>query len=86
MYTYVLRVSSHPLSVWQLIKCGYYSRAAVSLSTLEVRPLFEGGYYSGCGYDSSKYGNHMIVLNILQGPVTVFLQTILASREDMVPS
>ena len=37
--------------------CGYYSRAAtISLVDLQVRLLFEGGYYSGCGFYSSKYG------------------------------
>ena len=40
-----------------IIKCGYYSRAAlISSSSRKVRLLFEGGYYSGCGYYSSKYG------------------------------
>ena len=39
------------------IKRGYYSRPAlISLSTLQVRLLFEGGYYSGCSYYSNKYG------------------------------
>ena len=37
--------------------CGYYSRAAtISLVDLQVRLLFEGGYYSGCGFYSNKYG------------------------------
>ena len=37
--------------------CGYYSRAAtISLAELQVRLLFEGGYYSGCGFFSNKYG------------------------------
>ena len=37
--------------------CGYYSRAAtISLAKLQVRLLFEGGYYSGCGFYSNKYG------------------------------
>ena len=35
-------------------QCGYYSRAALILH--QLRLLFEGGYYSGCGYYSSKYG------------------------------
>ena len=39
------------------INCGYYSRAAlIFLSWRYVRLLFEGGYYSMCGYYSSKYG------------------------------
>ena len=38
--------------------CGYYSRAAtISLVELQVRLLFEGGYYSGCGFYSNKYGS-----------------------------
>ena len=38
--------------------CGYYSRAAtISLAELQVQLLFEGGYYSGCGFYSNKYGN-----------------------------
>ena len=37
--------------------CGYYSRAAtISLVKLQVRLLFEGGYYSGCGFYLNKYG------------------------------
>ena len=33
--------------------CDYYSRAAtISLAELQVRLLFEGGYYSGCGFYS----------------------------------
>ena len=40
--------------------CGYYSRAAtISLAELQVRLLFEGGYYSGCGFYSNKYGNKL---------------------------
>ena len=39
------------------INCGYYSRAAfIYLCALHVRLLFEGGYHSGCGYYSNKYG------------------------------
>ena len=39
---------------------GYYSRAAlISLSSRKARLLFEGGYYSGCGYYSSKYGTYI---------------------------
>ena len=38
--------------------CGYYSRAAtISFTELQVRLLFEGGYYSRCGFYSNKYGN-----------------------------
>ena len=38
--------------------CGYYSRAAtISLVDLQVRLLLEGGYYSGCGFYSNKYGS-----------------------------
>ena len=41
------------------IKRGYYLRVAlISLSTLQVRLLFEGGYYSECGYYSNKYGTY----------------------------
>ena len=37
--------------------CSYYSRAAtISLAELQVRLLFEGGYYSRCGFYSNKYG------------------------------
>ena len=40
-----------------IIKCGHSTRAAlISLNKLYVRLLFEGGYYSTCGYYSSKYG------------------------------
>ena len=36
---------------------GYYSRAAlIFLRKRYVRLLFEGGYYSMCGYYSNKYG------------------------------
>ena len=38
--------------------CGYYSRAAIiSFAELNVRLLFEGGYYSGCSFYSNKYGS-----------------------------
>ena len=44
-----------------MIKCGYYSRAAlISLSSLEMRLLFEGGYYLGCSFYSNKYGIHVV--------------------------
>ena len=37
--------------------CGYYLRAAtIFLAELQVRLLFEGSYYSGCGFYSNKYG------------------------------
>ena len=37
--------------------CGDYSRAAtISLAELQLQLLFEGGYYSGCGFYSNKYG------------------------------
>ena len=37
--------------------CGYYSRAAtIVFGELQVRLLFEGGYYSGCGFYSNKCG------------------------------
>ena len=36
---------------------GYYSRAAlIFLRKRYVRLLFEGGYYSMCGYYLNKYG------------------------------
>ena len=45
--------------------CGYYSRAAtISLAELQVRLLFEGGYYSGCGFYSNKYGTLFSLLFI----------------------
>ena len=38
--------------------CGYYSSAAIiSFTELQVRLLFEGGYYLGCGFYSNKYSN-----------------------------
>ena len=34
-----------------------YSRAAtISFTEFQVQLLFEGGYYSGCGFYSNKYG------------------------------
>lgn len=42
------------------INCGYYSKAAfIYLHTLYVQLLFEGGYYLGCGFYSSKYGTYL---------------------------
>ena len=47
----------HDVTFMNIIKYSYYSRAAlISLSSLKVRLLFEGGYYSGCGFYSNKYG------------------------------
>ena len=40
--------------VWLLLEGSSYS------SELASTVLFEGGYYSGCGYYSSKYGMHVI--------------------------
>ena len=34
--------------------------ATISLAELQVRLLFEGGYYSGCGFYSNKYGIQII--------------------------
>ena len=43
--------------------CGYYlSAATISLAKLQVRLLFEGGYYSGCGFYSNKYGMQVFAL------------------------
>ena len=50
-----------------IINCGYYSRAAlIFLRSRDVRLLFEGGYYSMCGYYSNKYGIHFCILIVYQ--------------------
>ena len=55
-----------------IIKCGYYSRAAlISSSSRKVRLLFEGGYYSGCGYYSSKYGIYIFIYIFITGAAYV---------------
>ena len=33
--------------------------ATINFSLIPVRLLIEGGYYSGCGYYSSKYGTYV---------------------------
>ena len=39
--------------------CSDYSRAAsIPFTELQVQLLFEGGYYSGCGFSSSKSGSY----------------------------
>ena len=44
--------------------CGYYSRpATISLAELQVRLLFEGGYYSGCGIYLNKYSMSIQTFN-----------------------
>ena len=36
--------------------CGYYSSVdTISFTELQVQQLFEGGYYSECGFYSNKY-------------------------------
>ena len=48
----------HDVTFMNIIKHGYYSRAAlVFLHMLFVRLLFKGGYYSGCSFYSNKYSN-----------------------------
>ena len=39
--------------------------ATISFAELQVRLLFEGGYYSGCGFYSNKYGTQEFLLFIL---------------------
>ena len=55
----IIALTGHPLHdvmFMNIIKCSYYLRAAlISLSSLKVRLLFEGSYYSGCGFYSNKY-------------------------------
>ena len=36
--------------------CSCMRAATISLVDLQVRLLFEGSYYSGCGFYSNKYG------------------------------
>ena len=57
-----------------IIKCGYYSRAAalISLSSLKMWLLFEGGYYSGCGFYSNNYGIYNITVIRLKIYVLMF--------------
>ena len=53
-----------------IIKCGHYT--LISLNKLYVRLLFEGGYYSTCGYYSSKYGSYIDLLNWLTIIIIVY--------------
>ena len=48
--------------------CHYYSRVAtISLAELQVWLLFEGGYYSGCGFYSNKYGTWRVKAHMVAG-------------------
>ena len=52
------RDHSHTHLILYAHACGYYSGAAtIIFGELQVRLLFEGGYYSGCGFYSNKYSN-----------------------------
>ena len=39
--------------------------ATINFSLIPVRLLIEGGYYSGCGYYSSKYGTYVHTQHLL---------------------
>ena len=53
----MLMIVATPLLAVFTHACGYPSRTAtISFAELQVRLLYEGGYYSGCGFYSNKYG------------------------------
>ena len=53
---------SHTHLIVYVHVCGYYSRAAtIIFGELQVRLLFEGSYYSGCGFYSNKYGRFSLL-------------------------
>ena len=56
-YVYIRKYAEQRPPDEFIARSGYYSRAAlIFLRKRYVRLLFEGGYYSMCGYYSNKYG------------------------------